>query len=105
MARAVVHQLGEDMPRRAGDSQPGTSGGAGDLLADPQVPPPARGRPRVGTRARSGLGASCLSASHLLLPSLSDLAADLLSRVPQPLTLVRVGLAELTDVGRDLADP
>jgi hypothetical protein len=35
---------------------------------------------------------------------LSDLAADLLARVSDALGLVRVGLAQLADVGSDLAD-
>src|SRR6202034_2954604 len=39
-----------------------------------------------------------------LLPSLPDLATDLLTLVTHALALVRVGLAELADLGGDLAD-
>src|SRR6266516_3295151 len=39
-----------------------------------------------------------------LLPSLSDLAADLLALIPHALALVRIRLAELAYVGGDLAD-
>ena len=41
---------------------------------------------------------------HGLLTRLSDLAADDFALVLDALGLVRVGLAQLADVGRDLAD-
>src|SRR3954469_10830468 len=41
--------------------------------------------------------------SLMSLTRLSDLAADLLARVPHTLALVRVGLAQLADVGGNLA--
>src|SRR5690349_622843 len=41
---------------------------------------------------------------YLLLPGLPDLAADDLALVPHALALVRVGLAQATDLGGDLAD-
>src|SRR5438132_428562 len=40
----------------------------------------------------------------LLLPCLTGLAANLLALVPHALALVRVGLAELADVGGNLAN-
>src|ERR1043165_652882 len=43
-------------------------------------------------------------ASLMSLTRLSDLAADLLALVADALGLVRVGLAQLADVGRDLTD-
>src|SRR5688500_12179432 len=42
--------------------------------------------------------------SLMSLTRLSDLAADLLARVPHALALVRVGLAQLADVGGNLTD-
>src|SRR4051812_20920933 len=40
----------------------------------------------------------------MLLTGLSDLAAHVLARVPHALALVRLRLADLADVGGDLAD-
>ena len=71
----------------------------GDLLAHADVATLARQHPATG------LGAAQLDTdSHGLLTSLSDLAADDLAGVTHALALVRVGLAELADVGGDLAD-
>src|SRR5262249_17278540 len=83
--------------------QPGTRRAPGDLLPYPEVATRARRGTRGGAAGdaavRPGPG-----ARHLLLPSLPDLAADLLALVPHALALVRVGLAELAYVGRDFAD-
>src|SRR5215469_18184045 len=87
------------MPGRPVDGQPRARRGAGYLLAHPRVPPGPRGRP-----GRGGTAPPLLGDSHVLLPSLSDLAADLLSGVPHALALVRVRLAELADIGGDLTD-
>src|SRR5215472_3317880 len=87
------------MPGRPVDGQPGAGRAAGDLLAHAQVPPGPRGRASPAVPAPPATG-----DSHVLLPSLSDLAADLLPGVPHALALVRVGLAELADLGSDLAD-
>src|SRR5271166_3920433 len=51
-----------------------------------------RTHPPGGACVRPGLG-----ASHDLLTSLPDLAADLLALVPHALALIGVGLAELAD--------
>src|SRR5580693_5037234 len=59
------------------------------------MPPVARGRAAAGPGLRG---------SHRLLPSLPDLAPDLLALVADALALVRVGLAQLAYVGRDLTD-
>src|SRR5688572_1920574 len=58
--------------------------------------------------AGSSLAAATLPGvdrnAHRLLTSLSDLAPDLLARVPNALTLVRLGPAQLADRRGDLAD-
>src|SRR5215469_5631463 len=100
VARAVVHQLGEDVPGGPVHGQPRPGCAAGDLLAHAQMAPRPRGRAGAGLPAPPGLSGD----SHVLLPSLSDLAADLLARVTHALALVRVGLAELADFRGDLAD-
>src|SRR6185503_11219551 len=63
-----------------------------DLLADPTV---ALG-PRLGT--------SDSHRSALLLSGLAGLAQDALAGVPDALALVGLGLTDLADVGRHLAD-
>src|SRR5215469_11537161 len=100
MARAVVDELGEDVPGGPVHGQPRAHGRTGDLLAHAHVPPLSRIRARGGLAAPPALGGD----SHVLLPSLPDLAADLLAGVTHALALVRVGLAELAYVGGDLAD-
>src|SRR5690349_2158379 len=62
--------------------------------------PRPRGRAGAGLPAPPALGGD----SHVLLPSLSDLAADLLAGVTHALALIRVGLAELANFRGDLAD-
>src|SRR5215467_6075287 len=99
VARAVVHQLGEDVPGGPVHGQPRPGRAAGDLLAHAQMAPRPRGRAGAGLPAPSALG-----DSHVLLSSLPDLAADLLAGVTHALALVRIGLAELADVRGDLAD-
>src|SRR5258708_34326529 len=102
-ADRVVDELREHMPGRAGNHQPRPGRAPGDLLPYPEMAPcarrDARGRAAGDPAVRPGPG-----ARHLLLPSLPDLAADLLALVPHALALVRVRLAELAYVGRDLAD-
>src|SRR6266566_5771081 len=63
-------------------------------------------RVRAAVRADVRLPERCLRVMPpaILLPSLSNLAADLLALVPHALALVWIGLAELAYVGRDLAD-
>src|SRR3954470_17364572 len=65
-------------------------------------------RPRPWRRSRDRVRAEvclcCFSEIAMSLTSLSDLAADVLAGVPDALALVRLGLAELADVGGDLAD-
>src|SRR5215472_7693949 len=88
----LVHELREHVPGRPGDHQPGARRAPGDLLPYPEVATRARLGARGGAAGdaavRPGPG-----ARHLLLPSLPDLAADLLALVPHALALVRVGLA------------
>ena len=59
-------------------------------------------QPRRRTRSRCACAAS--ARSPWSLTSLSDLAADVLARVAHALALVGLGLAQLADVGGDLAD-
>src|SRR5690606_40972363 len=68
------------------------------LLADTDVAPLDG-----GPLARVALG-DLDTVCHGLLTRLSDLAADDFTLVLDALGLVRVGLAQLADVGRDLAD-
>ena len=98
LAGQVVDDLGDDVLRRPGDDQPRTLGGAGDLLADPDLAtqPRRRRAPRCAC--------ACAVRSPWSLTSLSDLAADVLAGVPHALALVGLGLAQLADVGGDLAD-
>src|SRR5262245_55028714 len=98
-ARAVVHQLGEDVPGGPVHGQPRPGRAAGDLLAHAQMAPRPRGRAGAGLPAPSDLG-----DSHVLLSSLPDLAAGQLAGVTHALALVRIGLAELADIRGDLAD-
>src|SRR5580700_5041366 len=86
-ARAVVDELGEDVPGGPVHGQPRPGGAAGDLLAHAHVPPLARGGAGGGLPPPPALGGD----SHVLLPSLPDLAADLLAGVTHALALVRVG--------------
>src|ERR1700722_3874022 len=106
MADCIVDDLREHVPRGPVDYQPRPARAAGDPLAYPQVPPNAAGRGLVSTRTHPPRGACVrpgLGASHDLLTSLPDLAADLLTLIPHALALVRVRLAELTDSRRHLA--
>src|SRR6266571_5589308 len=96
----VVDELGEDVPGGPVHGQPRPGGAAGDLLPHAHVPPLPRRRADGGLPAPPALGGD----SHVLLPSLPDLAAHLLAGVTHALALVRVGLAELADVRGDLAD-
>src|SRR6185369_2980012 len=70
--------------------------------------PETRLRTRVCRRSRAvrrlALAVRLTAMIYLLLPGLSDLAADDLALVPHALALVRVGLAQATDLGGDLAD-
>src|SRR6266540_2561558 len=97
----VVNQLGDQMPRGPADHESWPPWVSGDPLAHPQVPPGARRSPHgcsfAGSTPRN-------AASHLLLPSLSDLAADLLALVSDALALVGIGLAKFAHLGGDLAD-
>src|SRR5690606_999996 len=54
VALGVVHDLGDDVLGGAGDHQARTRLGAGDLLADPQVPAGPGGRARGGALADRG---------------------------------------------------
>ena len=81
-------------------------GAAADLLAQPDVPAGPRDAAlarRLARRSASGASRRSSRPSHLLT-RLSDLAADVLAGVAHALALVRVGLAQLADVGGDLAD-
>src|SRR6185437_8074383 len=63
--------------------------------------------PRCGACARPAMPAASWRWRKWCQPSLTrlpDLAADDLTRVANALALVRVGLAQLADVGRGLAD-
>src|SRR5579872_6558163 len=107
MALGVVDDLREHMPRGPVDDQPRPARAAGYLLPDPQMPPDAAGRALAGAgpHATGGPGERPgLCASHDLLTSLPDLAADDLALVPHALALVRVRLAELADARGHLAD-
>src|SRR5262249_22706403 len=84
VARAVVHQLGEDVPGGPVHGQPRPGRAAGDLLVYAQMTPCPRGRAGAGLPAPPALGGD----SHALLPSLPDLAADLLAGVTHALALV-----------------
>src|SRR5699024_6334193 len=95
LADGVVDDLDEDVPGAAGDDQPRTARGPRDLLADAQVATTTSGALALGS-----LDDHC----HGLLTSLSDLATDLLALVAHALALVRVGTAQLADVGGDLTD-
>ena len=92
----VVDDLHEHVPAGPGHDETRPSSRAGDLLPDPDVtarpigPPPCPGH-------------ASLAKAPCLLPSLSDLAADVLALVTHALALVRVGLAQLADLGRGLA--
>src|SRR5580704_2239181 len=94
----VVDELSECVLGRAGDDQPRSRRAALDLLAHAQVAALKRRNARRGpprdAAVRSGPG-----ARHVLLTSLPDLAADLLALVLHALALIRIGLAELADVG------
>src|SRR5262249_31288689 len=103
VTRDVVDELGEDVPRGAGDDQPRPHRAARDLLAHPQVPPRARGSP-AGGAAPAAHVRSRPGARHVLLTSLPGLAADLFARVSHALALIGVWLAQLADVRGDLAD-
>ena len=85
----------------------GPLGAADDLLAQPGVPAADRGhgacRPKPGTPRASWRWRS-QSLCRPSLTRLPDLAADDLAGVPHALALVRVGLAQLADVGGGLAD-
>ena len=94
----VVDDLNEHVPSRPRDDQARTGGGAGDLLADPECDGACAPTDLLGARAELG------DDGHGLLARLSGLAADDLAGVAHALALVRVGLAELADVGGDLAD-
>jgi hypothetical protein len=63
-----------------------------------------RWRAARGVRALARTAAAALDAIALTSTSLPDLAPDLLAGVPHALALVRVGLAQLAQVRRDLAD-
>src|SRR5215469_11123015 len=102
VARRVIDELGKRVPRRARNYQPRPQRAALDLLADAQMPPLPRGYPRRGPACDPDVGPG-LGARHVLLTSLSDLAADLLALVAHALALVGIGLAELADVGGNLA--
>jgi hypothetical protein len=96
-ADQVVDDLDGDVLGRAGDDQARTLGVPETFL-----------RPRTWRRRRERTRAGgvlvVLVRSPWLLTSLSDLAADVLAGVADALALVRLGLAELADVGGDLAD-
>src|SRR5215475_11457160 len=66
VTRHVIDELGEDVPCRARDDEPGPHRAAGELLAHPQMPPGARRcagrRAAPAAHVRSGPG-----ASHVLL--------------------------------------
>ena len=97
LADAVVDDLHDDVPGGTGHDEARTRGVPGIFL-----------RTRKWRRWREPTCAAVclpiLSAMPWLLTSLSDLAADVLAGVAHALALVRLGLAELADVGGDLAD-
>src|SRR4051794_16887028 len=95
LADRVVDDLDEEVTARARHDEAGTDRGAGDLLATAHLATDAG-----GSLALAALDDHC----HGLLTGLSDLATDLLACVANALALVRVGLAQLADVGGDLAD-
>src|SRR6478752_5233123 len=95
LAHGVVDNLDEEVTGGARHDEAGTARGAGDLLATAHL----------ATDAGGSLGLAALDDHcHGLLTGLSDLATDLLARVANALALVRVGLAQLADVRRDLTD-
>src|SRR6478609_8226055 len=95
LADRVVHDLDEEVTAGARHDEAGTGRGAGDLLATAHL----------ATDAGGSLGLAALDDHcHGLLTGLSNLATALLARVANTLALVRVGLAQLADVGRDLTD-
>src|SRR6476661_7870818 len=95
LADRVVHDLDEEVTAGARHDEAGTGRGAGDLLATAHL----------ATDAGGSLGLAALDDHcHGLLTGLSNLATDLLARIANTLALVRVGLAQLADVRRHLAD-
>src|SRR6478735_7054674 len=94
-AGGVVDDLDEHVAAGPRHDQAGTQRRATELLAEPKVTATASGALALGA-----LDDHC----HGLLTSLSDLAADLLARIAHALALVRVGLAQLANVGGNLAD-
>ncbi len=89
----VVDRLHVDVLVRTEHREARPLGGAHDLLAHAAVPP----------LAVLGLGEPHAN-DPLLLRGLAGLAQHALAGVADALALVRLGLADLADVGRDLAD-
>ena len=90
----VVDDLGDDVLGGAEDGQARTGRGALDLLADPTMTTVAAQMLLLGDAAHEDL-----------LTGLAGLADDVLALVADALALVRLGLAEVADLGGHLADP
>src|SRR5205823_6053011 len=92
-ARRVVDHLRSYVPGRTGDDEARAGGTAGNLLPHAEMAAAAR-----RTAQHRGL-----RGAHLLA-CLSGLATDDLALVADALALVRLGLADLPDVGGGFAD-